>query len=113
MGYKRQMPNRFTQERDDRLMNSLIQNYALEMKDEKGLPSGHFFLDKDAAKKACKEVIMSHWKYDEAKAKSYIKSKFGETWTHFDVNNDGLIEVERMPQFLRWFLGNSLDIDLQ
>ena len=43
------MPNRFDAERDDRLMNSLIGSYALEMKTKDGVPSGHFFLDHDAA----------------------------------------------------------------
>ncbi len=31
----------------------------------------------------------------------------------FDINHDGLVEVERMPQFLRYLLGNSLEIGLQ
>ena len=33
-GYKREMPDRFSAERDDRLMNSLTANYAREIKDE-------------------------------------------------------------------------------
>ena len=33
-GYTRDMPHQFTQERDDRLMNSLVKNYAREVKDE-------------------------------------------------------------------------------
>jgi len=33
-GYDRQMPNRFSAERDDRLMNSLVGKYAREVKDE-------------------------------------------------------------------------------
>ena len=31
-GYKREVPDRFTEERDDRLMNSIIKNYAREIK---------------------------------------------------------------------------------
>ena len=37
---------------------------------------------------------------------------FDEVWNHFDVNKDGLVEVERMPQLLRMVCG-ALDIDLQ
>merc|ERR1719199_9580 len=32
-GYTRDMPARFAEERDDRLMNSLVSNYAREVKD--------------------------------------------------------------------------------
>ena len=111
-GYNRTVPERFMEERDDRLMNSLIKNYALEMKDDKGKPSGAFFLDKDGANKVSNEVVHTHFQYDDDKTNDYLKEHFDETWTHFDVNNDGLVEVERMPQFLRWLLGNSLAIGL-
>jgi len=110
--YDRKIPSQYTEERDDRLMNSLIKTYALEMKDEKGNPSGHFFFNRDAARKVSDEVVHTHMKYNDAQTASYLKEKFPETWTHFDVNNDGLVEVERMPQFLRWLLGNSLAIGL-
>ena len=33
-GYSRNMPERFAAERDDRLMNSLVGNYAREVKDK-------------------------------------------------------------------------------
>jgi hypothetical protein len=112
-GYKRLVPEQYTEERDDRLMNSLIKNYALEMKDDNGRPSGHMFLNKDAARKVSNEVVHTHFQYNDAQSAAYLNEHFDETWTHFDVNNDGLVEVERMPQFLRWFLGNSLTIGLQ
>ena len=64
-GYERKMPSEFTEMRDDRLMNSLIGTYALEMKDESGDPNGHFFFDKDAARAASTEVVHTHFKYDD------------------------------------------------
>jgi hypothetical protein len=94
-------------------MNSLIKNYSLEVKDDNGRPSGHMFLDKDAAKKVSSEVVHTHFKYDDAQTAAYLAEHFDETWNHFDVNDDKLVEVERMPQFLRWVLGNSLSIGLQ
>ena len=33
-GYKREVPDRFSAERDDRLMNSLYKSYSREIKDE-------------------------------------------------------------------------------
>lgn len=109
-GYKRVVPNRFSEERDDTLMRSLIQNYAIEMKDKDGKPSGHFFFDKAAAKDASTEVCKTH---APASAAQLLGQNFEDTWKHFDVNNDGLVEVERMPQFLRYLTGNALDINLQ
>jgi len=107
-GYERSIPSRFTEERDDTLMRSLIKNYALEMKDENGAPSGHFFFDKDAAYNASMEVVQTHFKFDASRAKSFLADNFESTWTHFDVNNDNLVEVERMPQFLRYEMGDAL-----
>ena len=46
--YVRKVPERFTQERDDRLMNSLISNYALELRKD-GVATGLFYLDKEGA----------------------------------------------------------------
>ena len=48
-GYKRQMPAEFSKMNDDRLMNSLIATYAIEMKTTDGGPSGHFYLNKEGA----------------------------------------------------------------
>jgi len=60
-GYYREVPEEFTEERDDRLMNSLIKTYALEMKDDNGRPSGHFFFDRDAARAVSNEVVHTHF----------------------------------------------------
>lgn len=38
--YDRALPERFSEERDDTLMKSLIQNYAVEVKSSDGKPSG-------------------------------------------------------------------------
>jgi len=106
------MPERFSEERDDRLMNSLIQNYAIEMKDKDGNPTGHFFCDRDSALGVSKEVVNTHNSGDKGQNASLLLDRFDETWTHFDVNHDGIVEVGRMPQFLRYLLGNALAIGL-
>jgi hypothetical protein len=82
------------------------------MKDDAGRPSGHMFLDRDAARKVSNEVVHTHMHYNDQQAAAFLGEKFEETYTHFDVNNDNLVEVERMPQFLRYLLGNSLTIGL-
>jgi len=111
-GYERTVPSEFMEERDDRLMHSLIKNYSLEMKDMNGAPSGHFFFDKAAAEAASNEVVHTHFKYNDSQTNFFMRDHFNATWEHFDVNNDNLVEVERMPQFLRYLLGDALVIGL-
>ena len=90
-GYQRKVPGRFTEERDDRLMNSLISKYAREVRRD-GHNTGHMFCNKEDAKAVADEVLANH------KDNTAVdKVDFEGTWTHFDVNNDGLVEVERMP----------------
>ena len=106
-GYTRVVPAVYGEERDDRLMNSMIKNYAREIK-KAGDLTGHMFLNHDDARAAANEVLASH-----SSANAVGVDQFEDIWNHFDVNHDGLVEVERMPQFFRMLLGNSLDIDLQ
>ena len=77
--------------RDDRLMNSLISKYAREVKID-GKLTGQMFLNKEDAKAVSAEVLKNH-KKDIATD----EPNFDSTWEHFDVNKDGLVEVERMP----------------
>ena len=84
------------------------------MKDANGAPTGHFFFDKDAAKAVSTEVVNTHMTFkDKLGAANFLESRFNDTFDHFDINKDKLIEVERMPQFLRYLIGNSLEINLQ
>ena len=105
-GYTRVVPAKFGEERDDRLMNSMIKNYAREIK-KAGELTGHFFLNREDARAASNEVLKTH-----SRANAVGSDQFEAVWNHFDVNHDGLVEVERMPQFFRMLLGNALDIDL-
>ena len=111
-GYERNMPNRFSEERDDRLMNSMDGAYAREIFHD-GKPSGHLFLNHADARAAANEVIRDHKNEDRLRGDEDSDDRFEDTWNHFDVNKDGLVEAERMPQFMRMLLGNALAIDLQ
>ena len=110
-GYKRVVPERFSEERDDLLMESIIEKYAREIKVQ-GKLTGVMMLNLDDAKALAAEVLGSH------KAMGYSQQTDGmsveDAFNHFDVNHDGLIEAERTPQFLRYLYPNgALDIDLQ
>ena len=90
-GYHRIVPNQYREMRDDRLMNSLISNYAREVKRD-GRLTGQMFLNKEDAKSVADEVEKSHPAHIATD-----ETDFEGTWDHFDVNKDGLVEVERMP----------------
>ena len=108
-GYARVMPVRFREMRDDRLMNSLISKYAREVRRD-GHNTGDFFLNRDDAQDAVDEVLATH---PDQVATLNGKVDFDATWKHFDVNSDGLVEVGRFPQFLRYLTNGALNVDLQ
>ena len=105
--YKRDIPARFTEDTDDTLMKSMYENYATEGKDATGQPNGHFWVTEEDAKRAADEVIGTHLHLADSAKESYLKENFEPTWKRFDVNEDGKIEIDRMPQFLRMICGNS------
>ena len=109
-GYKREMPARFDTERDDQLMNSIIGNYAREIK-VNGKLTGVMMLNVNDACALAAEVARTH------KGMGYAQNEgmsCADAFNHFDVNHDGLIEAERTPQYLRYLYPNgALDIDLQ
>jgi len=78
-------------------MRSLINDFAVELKDKDGKPSGNFFLDQNGAKEACNEVLLNNQHYSAGNASSFMNEHFAATWDHFDVNKDGIVEVGRMP----------------
>ena len=104
--YMRDIPDRFETEKDDQLMESLYKNYAIEGR-KNNLPDGHFWLDEANAKRASEEVIGTHLKLKGGELTSYINSQFPTIWKRFDVNEEGKVEIDRMPQFLRMICGSA------
>ena len=101
------MPNRFTQESDDRLMNSLIGRYSLEYKKPDGSPSDIFFCNKEGALAVATEAMSKAYSWDTKKTSEYLAADdlFNGTWDHFNVNKDDVLESSIMPQFLRKLIG--------
>ena len=42
-------------------------------------------------------------------AAQYVADNFGKTWQHFDVNGEGKIHAEMVPQFFRLMAGPLYD----
>ena len=99
--YKRDIPDRFEQATDDLLMRSMYENYATEGKSAGGQPNGHFWVTKENAERAAEEVVETHLHLSGGATTSYIKENFPVAWKRFDVNDEGKVEIDRMPQFLR------------
>merc|ERR1711937_945339 len=91
-GYKRVVDYKFTEERDDQLMNSVLSNYAREIK-VNGALTGVMMLNQDDACALAAEVRRTH------NGKMGYAGNDGmscaDAFNHFDVNKDGLIEAER------------------
>ena len=80
--------------------------YATEGKKD-GLPTGHFWVTKADGKKAATEVVGTHLKLKGSALKDYVEKEFPTYWAKYDVNEDGKIEVDRMPVFLKSICGNA------
>ena len=104
-GYSRQMPEQFTTESDDRLMNSIISAYAVEGNNE-GVPTGNFYLTKAAGERISKEVVQTHLGFTGKKRDDYVKENFPEVWGKLDVNGDGFIKDQMGTTLTRMMVGD-------
>ena len=97
--YKRDIPDRFESEADDTLMRSLYKNYATEGEKD-GLPNGHFWVTKENGERVAKEVMKTHLGVDGP-------GDFEALWKKYDVNDEGRVEIDRMPMLLRSLCGSA------
>jgi hypothetical protein len=105
--YMRDTPDRFESEADDTLMRSMYDTYATEGMNKDGTPNGQFWVTKANAKKAAGEIVGTHLLLSKDDEKAYVESVFPKAWDRYDVNEEGKIELDRMPIFLRHICGNT------
>ena len=114
--YERVTTARFSADTDDIFMRSMIENYALEGKkcdedaDGKPIncaPDGTFWMNESATRAAASEVLGTHKGLSGDALKSYLDTYFGKAWAHFDVNKSGMVEVLKMPQFMRFIASDQ------
>ena len=115
--YERQIPERFSKDTDDIFMRSMITAYAHEEKSKVvehddgtktgGEPTGKFWMNKEDALSAAREVLNTHKGLAGAALDQYIATFFDKAWGHFDVNKTGWIEVIKMPQFCRFLASDQ------
>ena len=61
---------------------------------------------------AAAEVLGTHKGLSGEALSKYLDTYFAKAWGHFDVNRTGLVEVIKMPQFMR-FLSSDQYMTLQ
>merc|ERR1712159_391472 len=101
----RSVPSQFSEGKDDLLVKSLIQNYAVEAIDADGAPNGDFYLTKDGAKDAASEIVETHLGYTGDKADAFINANFERAWNHADLLKNGFLTVEEGPAIFKSMLG--------
>ena len=116
--YERVVPAKFATGDDDIFMRSMVANYALEEKKcdhddndkpiaESCKPTGAFWVNEAGAKAAASEVLATHKGLKGDALKSYMDTYFAKAWGHFDVNRVGVVEVIKMPQFMRFLASDQ------
>ena len=106
--YMRDVPDRFETEADDTLMRSLYQNYATEGADPATqVPNGHYWVTRANAEAVSREVIATHLGIKDDAADAYIASNFDPLYAKYDVKEEGFLDIDRMPAFLRSICGNA------
>ena len=102
--YIRDIPARYRDGTGDKLMQSMYQTYATEGATN-GKPNGHFYVYEEDARNAAAEVLETHLKIHGNALESKISAEFPALWKRFDVNEEGFLDIDRMPIFLRQLCG--------
>ena len=86
-------------------MNNIFNHYAVPIKNMAGQFTGQKVLYRDGAQKACAEILLVTKQVSEAKMESYMAQFFPRTWSKFDINNSGEIDITESHTFMRSLLG--------
>ena len=114
--YDRVLPGHFDQSDDhpvDLFTRNVLANYATEGVTADGLPNKEFFIVKDQAKLLAAEVVATHLGLKGDKNKDFLKERFEDTWTHYDVNKEGTMDAMWASPFMRALCKPIKEIDLQ
>ena len=90
---------------EDDVMNNIFNHYAVTVTNAAGQRTGQKVLYKDGAQKACAEILLVTKQVSEAKMEQYMAEFFPRTWSKFDMNNTGEIDITEAFTFMRSLLG--------
>ena len=90
---------------EDDVMNNIFNHYAVPITNAAGQATGAKVLYKDGCQKAAAEVLLVSKQVSEAKMETYMAEFFPRTWSKFDINNSGEIDITESHTFMRSLLG--------
>ena len=90
---------------DEDYMQTVFSQYSKPGTDKRGNPNGYDVLTKDNAILASIDIICKWNDLPEPNARKYLDDRFEKTWSKFDVNNQGFIDVSEAFQFERQLMG--------
>ena len=93
-------------------MGEMISKYATEGGKKEGKPNGKFWFEYEEAQKAGVQVLKDYLHLNDEQAKEVICQNIEETWQHFDVNQTGMIEADRMPNFFQMLVGHRVMLNI-
>ena len=103
--YVRKVPQRFSKDGDDKLMWSLIMQYAVEG-NTNNQPNGKFYLRAQDMEKVAREVITTHYGWTGNKREFFLRDNLPRLWAYHDILNDGYIDVSKGTTILRSLVGD-------
>jgi hypothetical protein len=106
--YKRKVPEMYSEEKDDRLMNSLIDRYSVEGRTN-DKPNGHFYILSKDMEKVAREVVQTHFGFIANKREFYLRDNLPRLWGYYDMLNEGFIEASKAHVLLHALVK---DVDL-
>jgi len=103
-GYERQVPAIYSEESDDRLMHSLIKNYATEGKGADGNGNGKFYLTRADALLVAGEIGNTHLGLKGDNLKNFVQTTGNMAFDTVDVGHEGFVDIMKGPVFCRYVL---------
>ena len=100
--YVRNLPENYNEESGNRFMYLILTNFALEGKNADGTPNGVFKMDEKQTRRAAKMIVEKYKHLEGADNDQYLKDYFPRTWEHFDVNEEGKLDADDMPGFMKY-----------
>ena len=101
----------------DTFTQNILNKYAIEgiegKKEKDPRKTGSFYLTKDLAREASKEVLCTNMKLCKEDGEAYLASHYEECWDYYDVNREGKIDAIGVSQFFRFLTKPLGTIDLQ
>jgi len=83
-------------------MRSIYTKFALEQKTGAGKPAGVFVMDKKTTKDVAGQVVGRVKTLQGKELDGFMGQYFERTWDHFDVNQQGRLDVLDMPAFMKY-----------